>query len=43
MLGDSILKTLEGCLLNCFRGGGIGKSEDVLGEGKERILCVLRV
>jgi hypothetical protein len=34
MLGDSILKTFEGGLLNCFRRGGIGKSEDVLGEGR---------
>ena len=43
MLGDSILKTLKGCLLDCFRRGGIGKSEDVLGEREERVLCVLRV
>jgi len=30
-------------LLDCFGCGGIGKSEDVLGEREERILRILRV
>jgi hypothetical protein len=43
MLSDRILKALEGSLLDCFGCGGIGKSEDVLGEREERILCVLGI
>jgi hypothetical protein len=43
MLGDSILKAFERGLLDCFGRGGIGKSEDVLGEREQRILRILGI
>jgi len=43
MLADSILKALEGCLLDCFGRGGIGKGEDVLGQREKRILRILGI